>query len=145
MSNEYKNNPYYEGLIESIKTTTALIQAVSNDLRDNDIDLATLKARLDLVDENVKGLIKVVRDGNGGNSIMTRLALIEEDLAGLRNRDADFRKFVYSKIEDISGKLKSREDQERDAKTHSRERIIGIIKVLPGVIALITILINMLL
>ena len=143
MANE-KTNPYYEGLIESIKTTTSLIQSLNKDLKDNEISLATLKTRLDGVDDGLRNLTKLVRDGNGSNSIITRLALLEDDVSDLTNRDADFRKFVYNKVEELHDSIRKDEDKTEEKQSYGRDKVIGILKILPGVIALITVLVSML-
>lgn len=137
-------NPYYESLIESIRTTTSLIQSLNKELKDNEINLATLKARLDGIDEGVRGLTKLVRDGNGANSIMTRLALIEGDIKELSDRDTDFRKFVYAKVEELREEIRVdlRKTNVNKRMAYNREKVITILKILPGVIALIITLIG---
>lgn len=133
-------NPYYEGLIESIKVTSVLIQALTKDLKNNEVSQATLKARVDAVDEGLRSLMRLVRDGNGSNSIMTRLALIEEDVEGLGDRDAEFRKYVYAKVEEWEGHNRKVSTNKRLA--YNRERVLTVLKILPGVIALVSVLVG---
>jgi hypothetical protein len=132
-------NPHYEALLESIKTTTSLIHTLNKDLKDNEVGLATIKARLDAVDEVTHVLTGMVRDGNGCNSIMTRLALMEGNIATLTDRDTHFRKFVYSKFEEVRDD--KREEADKNGK-FNRKKILNLLKIVPGVVALIALLVE---
>jgi septal ring factor EnvC (AmiA/AmiB activator) len=144
-----KINPYYDGLIESIKTTTNLIQELTKDLKSSEISQASLKERINQIQKDVETLTHIVRDGNGEKSIMTRMALAEDDLRDMRDRDSEFRKFVYGKVEEINtmmmkieSEAEKKKSEEENRIEFNRSKILTILKIMPGIIALITILIQ---
>ena len=70
-------------LSEGLDGTTKMVQSLLLDLKDSEIDFASMKTELSILKENVKGLSEVIRDG-GTSSILTRCALIEQNVDNIK-------------------------------------------------------------
>jgi len=66
-------------LAEGLDSTAKMTQALLSDLRESEADFAAVKAELNILKENVKGLSAIVRE-DGTSSILTRVALIEQNI-----------------------------------------------------------------
>lgn len=116
----------YNDLSDSLKTATYLIQTLMKDLKENEVTTATINTRLESIEEVVHCLNKVVREGNGTQSVLTKIALIE------------------SELQDIQERFEEGIRRGRNKKTtYNREKILNILKILPGIIALITVLVKL--
>lgn len=149
MPNQENNNFVYDELKESIKTTMGLLQTLMEDNKDTLVDVATLEAKLADFEKDINELLKIIRDGNGTKPLMTRCAIVEENIKTIIERDAEFRKFVYAKVREldaITNKNKLYITNKKERATN-REKTIGIIiqiaQVAPGIIALIMSLLQM--
>lgn len=65
-------------IANGLSTTTELIQGLSSELRDNTISLATLRAELTGVTDDVNNLTKILKDGNGSQPVLSRIAVLEK-------------------------------------------------------------------
>ena len=134
------HNLLYEDLRDSIKTTMGLIQSLMSEIKSNEVNTATLEAKLDAIDEATQTLTRIVRDGNGTKSVIVRLALLEEDVKDLFDRDEEFRKFVYKRFEE------EQQTKKRDTKgkaKYDQHKILTILKIVPGAISLVLVLLDM--
>jgi methyl-accepting chemotaxis protein len=64
-------------IANGLSTTTELIQNLSTELKDNTIELATIKADLTNVTEDVKSLSRILKEGNGTAPVLSRIAILE--------------------------------------------------------------------
>ena len=64
-------------IASGLATTTELIQSLSTEIRDNSIELATIKADLTNVTENTRSLSKILKEGNGTAPVLSRIAVLE--------------------------------------------------------------------
>lgn len=71
-------------LAESLDSTAKMTQALLSDLRESEADFAAIKTELNILKENVTGLSKLIKDGNGTSSILTRTALIEQNIENIK-------------------------------------------------------------
>jgi len=140
-----------EGLTQSIQSTTTLVQSLMSELRDNSTALATLEAKLQALHENMQGIIKVVRDDNGNKSIVTRMALVEKELKDIDERYSNLKdeiekKFVEVKVilEKMSDDKEVEKEKADKEKEFGRDKIITILKIIPGLLALGYAIIDML-
>ena len=140
-----------EGLTQSIQSTTTLVQGLMSELRDNSTALATLEAKLQALHENMQGIIKVVRDDNGNKSIVTRMALVEKELKDIDERynnlkDEIEKKFVEVKVllEKMSDDKEIEKEKLDKEKEFGRDKVITILKIIPGLLALGYAIIDML-
>ena len=150
-------------LLKSMQHTTSLIQTLMTEFKDNAIVLATLESKLESLNENARTLSKIVRDDNGNKSVLTRIALLENDLNDLTIGYKEFKIIIYRKLEESSNRIISNEagikieiDQAANGIKEELERIdsreekdklktnkmIAVMQVSPGVIALILVLIK---
>lgn len=70
-------------LAEGLDSTAKMTHALLSDLRESEADFAAMKTELNILKENVRGLSEVIRDG-GTSSIMTRVALIEQNIDNIK-------------------------------------------------------------
>jgi phage shock protein A len=64
-------------IASGLATTTDLIQSLSAEIRDNSIELATIKADLTNVTENTRSLSRILKEGNGTAPVLSRIAVLE--------------------------------------------------------------------
>lgn len=70
-------------LAEGLDAISKMTQALLSDLRESEADFAAMKTELNILKENVKSLSEVIRDG-GTSSILTRVALIEQNIENIK-------------------------------------------------------------
>jgi hypothetical protein len=71
-------------LADGLDSTAKMTQALLSDLRESEADFASVKTELNILKENVKGLSQIIRDGDGTSSILTRVALIEQNIENVK-------------------------------------------------------------
>lgn len=65
---------------KALQATSILLNSLIDDVRDNTKETSSLRAELKSLAEIVRILSRMVRDGNGGHSIITRLAVVEDTI-----------------------------------------------------------------
>jgi len=142
------SNNLVEELLKSIQSTTSLIQGLMQEMKDNASALATLEVKLESLTENAKTLSKIVRDDNGNKSVLTRIALLENDLGDLLNNHKEFKAYLYKKIEETAKttgeqriELMKVIDTKKDDDGKSKW-IMASLQIAPGVIALVLVVIK---
>lgn len=70
-------------LAEGLDAISKMTQVLLADLRESEADFAAMKTELSILKENVKSLSEVIRDG-GTSSILTRVALIEQNIENIK-------------------------------------------------------------
>jgi chromosome segregation ATPase len=91
-----------------LSTTAELVQSLSTETRDNTISLATVRIELATVTSDVKDLSRILKEGNGTRPVLTRVALLEHDIASLHNEVEDLNNGmgkVNSNLSEIKDKL----------------------------------------
>jgi TolA-binding protein len=136
----------YEELKTSIRETMTLIQALGKDNTEQQVEMATLETKLNSLAEDVEQLSHLIRDGNGSKSILTRLALIEAELTNHKTMMEEAKKWIDDATEALD--LHKAEDQaaqksKRKDTTFKREKLITVLQILPGAIALLMYLIQL--
>ena len=94
-------NELAEDLAKSLHAVTTLTQSLLGEIRDNATSLAVLKEKFDVLAENMEVLSKIIRMGNGQESLLTRVALLEKSLSILEQK-LDEKEEDIQKIEDHS-------------------------------------------
>ena len=138
-------NNLVEELLKSINSTTSLIQGLINEIKDNATTLATLETKLNTLNENSKTLSKIVRDDNGNKSVLTRIALLENDLSDLNTNYKEFKSYVYKKTDELvrlNNEIIKLSETDEEV-TGKRKWIMASLQIAPGVIALILVLIKL--
>lgn len=115
--------------------TVKLAQELLDEIRETQTDFAAIKTELHILHENVKGLSRLVRDGNGDMSILTKLALLNQKIEDIikwkdGHHDAHQRikkdiSNIHQEIEDLERKLIMLEKDvaEHEKKIADKERI----------------------
>lgn len=153
MSSLENDNVLVEELLKSIQSTTSLIQGLMSEIKGNATALATLEAKLESLSENARTLSKIVRDDNGNKSVLTRIALVENDLTDLYANYKEFKIHVYKKLEETKDQVGKSADsikqeivklnsKEEEKKEFGNKKILATMQIAPGVIALVLVLIK---
>jgi phage shock protein A len=148
-----ENDNIAEELLKSIQATTSLIQGFMNDMKSNATALATLEAKLESLSENARTLSKIVRDDNGNKSVLTRIALVENDLSDLYTNYKEFKLHVYKKLEEtkdqtikhidgVSKKIEEINNKHDEKEKSSNKKLMAILQIAPGAIALVLVVIK---
>lgn len=153
MVSEKENEVLVEELLRSIQSTTSLIQSLMTEIKGNEKALTTLEVKLESLTESAKILSKIVRDDNGSKSILTRVALLENDLNDLYVNYKEFKAHVYKKleasqevstkiVESLESKIAKLDDSEEEKEKNHSKKVIAALQIAPGVIALILVVIK---
>lgn len=72
-----------ERLAIGLETNSRLAQSLLFELKETEKEFASVKTELNILHENVKALSRIVREGDGEASLLTKTALIEARLASM--------------------------------------------------------------
>ena len=112
-----------------------ILQNLLKELKTSQADSAKIKSELNSLHENVKGLSKVIRDGNGDMSILTKLALLDqkittiekwaEDEQDARVKIGDELKSLQNEFDDLKSKmlLMDKDVQEHNEILEQQQRV----------------------
>lgn len=73
-----------QDLTRGLQATSAFIQSLSGEIRDNSVALAAFTSDLKNLRETVNLLSKILKDGNGKESLLTRTSILENDIEDLK-------------------------------------------------------------
>lgn len=132
-------------LAKSLESATTLMQDLLGDIRSNATSLAEFKIKLESLREMVDTLSKIVRDGNGKGSMITRLALVERSIEELDKYTEE----IGDKVEKLEDEIRESLVEEKKSEAEfKRERLKANIKLFsiaaPGAISLAILLIKVL-
>ena len=68
---------------EKKEPASSLTQTLLNELKESQTEFIAIRFELDFLSENVKSLSKILRDGNGDSSVLTRIALLNQKIDDL--------------------------------------------------------------
>ena len=71
------NNQLIQQLATGLQSTSALIQGLLREIRENSLSLASFEGELSGLQRTVTSLNRVLQEGDGKASILTRVALLE--------------------------------------------------------------------
>ncbi len=74
------DNQLLEEFIKDLDATTSQVQSLLNDVRESEVEFATIKTELRIFVEHVKELSSIIREGDKGSSLLTRIALVEKSI-----------------------------------------------------------------
>lgn len=83
-SKNNNNERVSEEFIRNLEATTELVQQLIRDIREGEIDFATIKTELRILVENVKALSSLIRESEDGIAgLKTQVALLEKTVSEL--------------------------------------------------------------
>lgn len=127
-----------EEFIKDLEATSEQVQKLLDTVRASELDFAAIKTELRILCENVKDISSLLRDGEGGVSLVTRMALLEQKV---RELEKDIEKDIDKKGETDRVTQKSLTDivlADKHGKWQMRIALAtGIIGLLTSVIATI--------
>lgn len=127
-----------EQFIRDLEATSEQVQKLLDTVRASELDFATIKAELRILCANVKDISALLRDGEGGISLVTRVILLEQKVKEL---EKDIEKDSDKKAENERVTQKSLTDivlADKNGKWQMRIALAtGIIGLLTSVIATI--------
>lgn len=94
-----------EELINDLVEINNQIEKLLDTVRASEIDLATFKTELRILCETVKDISSILKDGDGGVSLMTRVALLEQKLKDFEkdlDKKAESERVAKSSLTDIA-------------------------------------------
>ena len=91
-SPENQNEELAKDLARSLQITSSLMQNLLSEIRQNSTSLVILKEKLENMRSNVDGLSDIIRNGNGKESLVTRLALVEQTIETLEENVDEYHK-----------------------------------------------------
>lgn len=114
-----------EKLASGLEYTSKLAQSLLHEIKESEKDFAVVKTELSIIHETVKSLSKIVREGNGEMSLLTKAALLSDKIQQLQ-KDFDIADTKHDSIDkrlillerDFS-ELKEIDDNEKRAKMDS--------------------------
>ena len=92
-------------LTEGLQATASMIQSLLGEIRDNSVALAAFNAELKNLRDTVNLLSKIVKDGNGSDSLLTRLSLAEKAIRDLEISSGKHHESDAKAFKDISDKI----------------------------------------
>lgn len=99
-----------EKLAHGLESTSRLAQALLHEIKESEADFAAVKTELAILRDNVKSLSKIVREGNGEMSMLTKIALMDQEIRNLI-RSIDGQKGIHESLSrDIISIQRSVED-----------------------------------
>lgn len=124
-----------EQLAEGLESNTKLAQGLLRELKESERDFAAVRTELNILSDNVKSLSRLVRDGNGEMSLLTRIAVIDQKVQDIQKWVDNHPKehtLLIAKIDDLNSRftrletmvvrLSDTADQEQRAKMDSITR-----------------------
>lgn len=74
-----RDNQLIQQLAAGLQSTSALIQGLLREIRENSLNMASFEGELSGLQRTVTSLNRVLQEGDGKASILTRVALLEKD------------------------------------------------------------------
>ena len=78
--NHTTNDLIFAKLAEGLDSTSKLTRALLEEIKESESDFATIKTELFILRDNVKKLTSIITEGNGSDSILTKIALLGKKL-----------------------------------------------------------------
>lgn len=117
MTEKYDEN-FVKQVAIGLDTATRLIESLAVETKDIAIDLASLETEIENITENVKSLSKILKDGNGSEPVIARLAVLETTTKNLENRISE----IHLKVDDFKLKLVLLEQNEKQEEKDKEKR-----------------------
>jgi len=114
------NQQLIQQLASGLQSTSALIQGLLREIRENSLTLASFEGELSGLQRIVTSLNRVLQEGDGKASILTRVALLENQVAEIakdlatfledRKKEAEYAKKESTALvkQELAGKVKVR-------------------------------------
>lgn len=134
------HDAFPEHIATGLQATAALIQSLLTEMRDNAVALSALSADMKNLREVVTTLSKILKDGNGQPSLVTRMTLVEknlEDMAESINRNAE----GIGKAQDSVRAIEMADKE--GARQMKGERLRFWASIIPGILAMVGAIIAM--
>jgi phage shock protein A len=128
-------------IASGLATTTDLIQSLSAEIRDNSIELATIKADLTNVTESTRSLSKILKEGNGTAPVLSRIAVLEITSERIEDTLDEAKKTisgVKSNLTSLSQKVTELTDTKKLNAEDKKGRRQALIAIITSVVALIS-------
>lgn len=72
------NDRMLDQLAQGLEATSKLTEALLHELKESERDFAVLRTELNILHDNVKSLSRIVREGDGDASLLTKIALMDQ-------------------------------------------------------------------
>lgn len=91
-------------LADDLDSTAKMTQELLSDLREGEVDFAVMKTELNILKDNVQKLSSLIKEGDGTISIITKVAIIEQDIKNINkwiDNHIDIHQNLNNEISDI--------------------------------------------
>lgn len=133
------NNALAEDLARSLEASTSLMKSLLGEIRDNATTLAVLQEKMESLASVVGTLSHIVKDGNG-QSLVTRFALIEQEMEHLKEGIDDYKQELEEAIDEVREGHSTQEEYEQK-KSLSMWKVAAVS--IPGVLSLIIVIVGL--
>lgn len=127
-----------------LDAATRLIQSLAADVKETTVFVVTIKAELANLSDEVKQLSHLIKDGNGSDSILVRLALLEQQTNSLETtvvKLTDNLDKTGDKVQSIEQfnkfQIETETGKSEQKKTTTNNRLQIVIAVITGIISII--------
>jgi len=132
-------------IASSLALTNELLQNLSTEIREHTVELATMKADLANVTDDVNNLSKILKEGNGTAPVLSRIAVLETTSDRLED-GLDNTSEIFNELSSKLGELNQKVSDASDAKKTSlaveaadkKSRRTAIVAVVTSIIALVS-------
>lgn len=129
-------------LSNSLSATTDLVKSLLGEIRDNAVFLAVFREKLNNITDDIEDLSHLVRGNNGTQSVMVRVAALEQLTKDLVTQIGA----AQNTIGDVKDAVEKDEQEEKTKQQYDREKIMAKLKiaafVAPGLVSLAVIIIK---
>ena len=134
-------NAIFEQFIQSIHSTSSLIQHLSDQIKSNDVALESLRGELSSIKENLEVISGIVRDGNGNKPLISRIDILEGNLQNIQRWIEDQ---IAKEVRDREAKEQSESDDKKAAAEKKWNMTVLIISSILGFLSsLVVVLVRM--
>lgn len=144
--NPEHNQQLIQQLAAGLNSTSALIQGLLREIRENSLTLASFEGELAGLQRTVSSLNRVLQEGDGKASILTRVALLESQLKAITdgfNAFLEEQKRAAELVKQENTALIKQEMQGKVQVRLGKQQMIGVIA--PAILAFIISVVSLIL
>ena len=99
---------WIEEFIKDLEQTAQQVRKLLDEINSSKVELASIKTQLSFILDNVKDLSHLVRDGNDGPSLLTKIAILEKAIEEIKKyiaKDMEEDKDIITRVALLENKI----------------------------------------